>query len=386
MALRLATATALLLAVVFCAQPGASATSADAASAGLTGTAPKAEPSGPQGPLSLWTAAQLAEPAESAKAKAERAIRSLARPDESPPARTAPRVCLPPLPEARRGIIRRVALPEGDRRVALSFDLCERAVHVTGYDARLVDALRAGRAKATFFAGGKWLRSHPERALQLLADPRFELGTHTWTHANMAVAPQAERTRQVDWTNAQLEILRDELDRRLRLCGLAACGLGPPTLFRLPYGRGGEGEARFLNERGLAVIQWDVVGEAGGGSAQARAEAIAAALRPGSIVLLHANAMPKDTAEVLRRLLPLLAAKGLATATVSELLAAGRPELVASGYFCTPGDNALYDTRFAGFGTGGRQKAAAHGAALISKGGMSKRGKGGALGGLKHRI
>ncbi|MHC1752891.1 polysaccharide deacetylase family protein [Humidesulfovibrio sp.] len=382
MALRLAAATALLLAVVLCAQlalaqPSASATRPAAANADLTGATPKAEPSGPQGAPPLWTAAQLAEPADAASAKAERAIRNLARPDESPPARTAPRYSPPPLPDARRGIIRRVALPEGDRRVALTFDLCERAVHVTGYDARLVDALRAGNAKATFFAGGKWLRSHPERALQLLADPRFELGTHTWTHANMAVAPKAERTRQIDWTNAQLELLRDELDRRLRLRGLAASGLEPPTLFRLPYGRGGEEEARFLNERGLAVIQWDVVGEAGGGSAQARAQTIAAALRPGSIVLLHANAMPKDTAEVLRRLLPLLAAKGLATATVGELLDAGKPERVANGYFATPGDNALYDTRFAAFGTGGILRGAAHDPA--------QGGKGGARGGLKRK-
>jgi peptidoglycan/xylan/chitin deacetylase (PgdA/CDA1 family) len=378
MALRLATATALLLAVVLCAQlalaqPGASATRPAAASAGLTAATPKAEPSAPQGVPPLWTAAQLAEPADAASAKAERAIRNLARPDESPPARTAPRHSPPPLPDARRGIIRRVALPEGDRRVALSFDLCERAVHVTGYDARLVDALRAGNAKATFFAGGKWLRSHPERALQLLADPRFELGTHTWTHANMAVAPQAERTRQIDWTNAQLELLRDELDRRLAARGLPASGLGPPTLFRLPYGRGGEDEARLLNERGLAVIQWDVVGEGGSGSAQARAQAIAAMLRPGSIVLLHANAMPKDTAEVLRCLLPLLASKGFATATVSELLDAGRPERVASGYFTTPGDNALYDTRFAGHGTGGRLRGAPQGSPSGKAGVRQKR-------------
>lgn len=345
MALRLATATTLLLAVALCAAPGPA----------------QAQPAAPQGALSLWTAAQLAEPADPARAKAERAIRGLARPDESPPARSAPLAPPAPLPETRRGIIRRVALPDGDRRVALTFDLCERAIHVTGYDARLVDALRAGRAKATFFAGGKWLRSHPERALQLLADPRFELGVHTWTHANMAVAPQAERTRQVDWTNAQLELLRDELDRRLCLRGLAASGLGPPTLFRLPYGRGGQNEARFLNDQGLAVIQWDVVGEAGGGSAKERAQAIATALRPGSIVLLHANAMPKDTAEVLRHLLPLLAAKGFATATVSELLDAGKPELAASGYFSTPGDNALYDTHFVRFGTGGRQGGAAGG-------------------------
>jgi len=261
------------------------------------------------------------------------------------------------LPEAQRGIIRRVALPEGDRRVALTFDLCERTVHVTGYDARLVDALRAANAKATFFAGGKWLRSHPERAMQLMADSRFELGNHSWTHANMAVAPVSFRRQQVEWTSSQFELLREELDRRLRMHGLPASGRGPLRLFRLPYGRGGADIAQELNAQGYAVIQWDVVGEGGCGDAQARARALAGAVRPGSIVLLHANAVPKDTAELVRHLLPLLAARGYATATVSELLAAGTAETVDEGYFTTPGDNEIYDGMFAGYGTGGRVRA-----------------------------
>jgi peptidoglycan/xylan/chitin deacetylase (PgdA/CDA1 family) len=187
-----------------------------------------------------------------------------------------------------------------------------------------------------------------------LADPRFECANHAWTHANMAVAPEEFRLRQVQWTSAQFELLRDELDRRLAGRGLPPAGLGPLRLFRLPYGRGGAEVARFLNGPGLAVIQWDVVGEGGSGSAQARAQAIAEAVRPGSIVLLHANAMPRDTAEVLRRLLPLLARKGYATATVGELLAAGRAETVGEGYFSFPGDNAQYDGMFAGYGTGER--------------------------------
>ncbi|MDR3639954.1 MAG: polysaccharide deacetylase family protein [Humidesulfovibrio sp.] len=305
-------------------------------------------------PLGLWTADQLAEPKNAARARAERAIHALPAPDLSAPARMVPLESLPILPEARRGIIRRVTLPAGDRRVALTFDLCERTVHVTGYDARLVDALRQANAKATFFAGGKWLRSHPERALQLMADPRFELGNHSWTHANMAVAPEAIRKQQVEWTSAQFELLREELDRRLAAHGLPASERGPLKLFRLPYGRGGAEVAQFLNGLGLAVIQWDVVGEGGRGNAQARAQVIADAVRPGSIVLLHANAVPRDTAEVVRRLLPLLAHKGYATATVSELLDAGRPETVAEGYFSFPGDNAIYDTLFTGDGTGPR--------------------------------
>ncbi|OIN98824.1 MAG: hypothetical protein AUJ49_12460 [Desulfovibrionaceae bacterium CG1_02_65_16] len=307
-------------------------------------------------PLDLWTTAQLAQPANRTKARAERSIRHLPAPDMAAPARTAPVEPLPALPEQRRGIIRRVQLPAGDRRVALTFDLCERTVHITGYDARLVDALRRANARATFFAGGKWLRSHPERAEQLMADSRFELGNHSWAHANMEVAPAEFRQRQVDWTAGQYELLRDDLDRRLAAKGLPPSHRGPMTLFRLPYGRGGAEVAAFLNGLGYAVIQWDVVGEGGRGNAQARAEAIAEAVRPGSIVLLHANAVPKDTAEVLRRLLPLLARRGYATATVSELLAAGLPQTAPEGYFTFPGDNAIYDNAFEGYGTGARRR------------------------------
>lgn len=355
---RSSTLTVLLLMVVLfvlaCPAPAAAAQAGAAArKPGATAQKPP-QAAAPKGCLALWTAAQLAEPRNPAQMRAERAIHQLPSPDNNAPARTAPAEPLPLLPEARRGIIRRVALPAGDKRVALTFDLCERAAALSGYDARLVDALREANAKATFFAGGKWLRSHPERGLQLLADARFEMGNHSWTHANMAVAPAEFRKRQVDWTAGQYELLREELDRRLAARGLAPCARGPLKLFRLPFGRGGEDVAQFLNGQGYAIIQWDVVGEGGLGNAQARAQAIADAVRPGSIVLLHANAVPKDTAEVVRRLLPLLARKGYATATVSELLAAGKPQTVPEGYFTFPGDNSIYDDMFAGYGTGER--------------------------------
>jgi peptidoglycan/xylan/chitin deacetylase (PgdA/CDA1 family) len=323
------------------------------ACAGTSRAAHKAAPARP-GALALWTPAQLAEPRNHAQVQAERVIRQLAEPDMAAPSRTAPVEPAPRLPEELRGIIRRVNLPAGDRRVALTFDLCERTAHVTGYDARLVDALRRANARATFFVGGKWLRSHPERALQLMADPRFAIGNHTWAHANMFVADAAMRQRQLQWTNAQYELLAEELDRRLEARRMKPLKLRPLRLFRLPYGRGDVETARFINDQGLAVIQWDVVGEGGQGDARARATAIAEAVRPGSIVLLHANAVPKDTAAVVRLLLPMLARKGYATATVGELLRAGSPQVVDEGYFSTPGDNRIYDTMFLGSGTGAR--------------------------------
>ena len=60
-----------------------------------------------------------------------------------------------PVPQERRGSIRGVELPSGEKLIALTFDLCETDGDVAGYDGRIVDLLRAQGVKATFFAGGK---------------------------------------------------------------------------------------------------------------------------------------------------------------------------------------------------------------------------------------
>ncbi len=93
-------------------------------------------------------------------------------------------VILPSLPESMRGSIRGVKLPQGEKLVALTFDLCENPDEISGYDAEIVDALRRANVKATFFPSGKWLLDHRERAEQLLADPLFQVGAHSWTHRN----------------------------------------------------------------------------------------------------------------------------------------------------------------------------------------------------------
>lgn len=300
----------------------------------------------------LWTEAQLAgTPADRVVTK------PWAQPlDNSPPARLTPETTLPPVPADLREVIRRVNPAKGERLVALTFDLCERATNVAGYQNEIVNHLRAQHIPATFFAGGKWMRSHPEKALQLMADPLFEVGNHAWTHANMAVADDAEARRQVLWTQAQYELLRAELARRAAAKGLSAemAAVPPvPRLFRLPYGRNAERTLDLLAGLGLPIIQWDVLGEwnDGSGSPQKSAEYAVKRVRPGSIILLHANAVPKNTQLVVPILTRMLTAGGYHFVTVSELLRAGTPETVRSGYFAKPGDNVQYDTLFLGGGT-----------------------------------
>ena len=317
----------------------------------LAAPAARAEP-GPDLLSALWTPEQLRPD------PAERHTGPNHPGDDAPPARTAPGHVLPVLAlsgdKAAPGGIRRVDLPPGaPRYVALTFDLCELAPSRTGYEGAIPDLLRAHGAKATFFASGKWLRSHPERAQQLLADPRFEIGNHAWTHGNLAVlartATQAQARDQVLWTQAQYELTRAELARRAAAAGLSAeMARIPevPVLFRPPYGRCSPESLKLLAGLGLAAIQWDVVASEGPGDAEAAARDILARVRPGSIILMHANGVPANSAAVLGHLLPALIARGFVPATVSELLRAGTPKAEAQCYFNHPGDNLFLDEQF----------------------------------------
>ncbi|MCJ7664196.1 MAG: polysaccharide deacetylase family protein, partial [Desulfobacterales bacterium] len=125
-----------------------------------------------------------------------------------PPKLIAPLSDLCPSKPARAGSIRRI-IPLGDKKViALTFDLCERADEITGYDYAIVNYLRAHQIRATFFAGGKWMQSHPDKTMQLMVDPLFEIGNHTWSHANMRVMGRKEQRQQILLTQAQYRELR----------------------------------------------------------------------------------------------------------------------------------------------------------------------------------
>jgi peptidoglycan-N-acetylglucosamine deacetylase len=301
----------------------------------------------------LWT------PAELAGTDADRVIGPVGEPDPSTPA-LAPGVTLAPrppaVPKARQGAIRRVLPAKGRKLVAITFDLCERANNVAGYNNRIINLLRAQNARATFFAGGKWMRSHPEAALRLMADPRFEIGNHAWTHGNLGMMTRAEIDTQLRLTEVQYANLRAELVRRAAAMGMEAEAARVSeilALMRLPYGRSSETALNTLAELGYLVIQWDVDGEGDEElhSADALAKRALARVRPGSVILLHANAVPQKSYEILERLLSALRARGYETVTVGELLRLGTAQSVRKGYFTIPGDNLKYDAIFPGKGT-----------------------------------
>lgn len=322
---------------------------------GLAGVALPAQAGGsPAVFAALWSPETLR--ADAAEKKSGRR----GEPDRSAPTAAAVPE-LPVLPADLAGSIRRVDT-HGEKLVALTFDLCELADQVSGYDGAVVDALRAAGAKATFFAGGKWLRSHPGRAMQLIADPLFEVGNHAWTHGNFGQLSPSAMRREIAWTQAQYAALRAEAakmahDRGLSDAEIAAIAPAP-VLFRFPYGRCRPEALAMLAEMGLAAVQWNLTtGDPDPASTPERiVKNVLDRVRPGDIIIGHANGNGHGTAQALPVLLAELARRGYAFVTVSELLAAGRPVVASDCYDSHPGDTAQYDRIFGDGTTHPRKK------------------------------
>jgi peptidoglycan/xylan/chitin deacetylase (PgdA/CDA1 family) len=254
----------------------------------------------------------------------------------------------PPLPPAERGAIRRVKLAPGLKLVALTFDLCEQPFEIAGYQGRIVDYLREHGIKATFFAGGKWMLTHRDRAQQLMADPLFEIGNHTWEHRNLRLLKGLALSKEVESVQAAYEQVREELETRQCLARNGRLPAPPErlSLFRFPFGACNEQSLGVVGDLGLKAIQWDV--SSGdpwiGQKPDMIVKAVLTRVAPGSIILFHANGRGWHTPGALPEVVQALKRQGYSFATVSELLARGKPEYGPLCYDSRPGDTDRYDT------------------------------------------
>jgi len=145
-----------------------------------------------------------------------------------------------PLNPELQNSIRRVEPRDGIKVIALTFDLCESAIEKSGYDAEIVNYLRENSVKATFFAGGKWMLSHPDKTMQLVADPLFEIGNHSWSHANFRMIDSDRMDAHILWTQVQYELLWESLLERVIAKQIDPSEMNKiprtPLVFRFPYG------------------------------------------------------------------------------------------------------------------------------------------------------
>ncbi|HXY89377.1 MAG TPA: polysaccharide deacetylase family protein, partial [Xanthobacteraceae bacterium] len=259
-----------------------------------------------------------------------------------------------PITATPRGVVRRVKLPPGKKLVAFTFDLCETRYEVAGYQGGIVDYLRENNVKATFFAGGKWLLTHRERAEQLMSDPLFEIANHGWEHRNLRLLSGATLKAEIESADLAYEEVRAGLAAKQCVARDATpAGERAPArmrYLRFPYGACNPASLAAVADDGLVPIQWDVAAgdPAPGASAAWMARYVLAAVQPGSIIIFHANGRGWHTEAALPRIVSELKAEGYEFVTIAELLAAGEPEIAASCFNQRPGDTNIYDHVFPG--------------------------------------
>ncbi|MER7439954.1 bifunctional polysaccharide deacetylase/glycosyltransferase family 2 protein [Micromonospora avicenniae] len=217
----------------------------------------------------------------------------------------------PPKSVTEAGPVLRLDRPEPvsrampDRTIALTFD--------DGPDPRwtpqVLDVLRRHHAHATFFVVGARVNEHPELVRRILAEGH-EIGSHTFTHADLSAAPA--------W--------RRELELSLTRKAIASATGREVTLLRPPYSslpsaltgadyhalRAAAGSGHVAVLADLDTRDWQRPG-----AAQIVKAATPAGGR-GAVVLMHDGGGDRDqTVAALDRLLPELTRQGYRFTTVS---------------------------------------------------------------------
>jgi peptidoglycan/xylan/chitin deacetylase (PgdA/CDA1 family) len=156
----------------------------------------------------------------------------------------------------------------------------------------LLDALRAGGARATFFIWGQHAQQNPD-LLRAVRSAGMWIGNHAFTHPHLT---------QLGEPAAFTEISRTQQTIR-QITGLT------PTLFRPPFG---DTNAQIRDDSarlGLTEVLWTVDTRDWAGASTAQIVEAAATVQPGGIILMH-DGFP-NTVKAVPLILSGLASRGL---------------------------------------------------------------------------
>jgi peptidoglycan/xylan/chitin deacetylase (PgdA/CDA1 family) len=207
-----------------------------------------------------------------------------------------------------------VRLPTTDRVVALTLDACGGRTG-SGYDVELITTLRRRRVPATLFVNARWIEANPRTFRQLAADPLFEIANHGTEHRPLSVTGRS--VYGIVGTSSVAQVVDEvAVNQRLitQLTGAA------PAFFRSGTAYYDDVAVRVVNDLGLQVVNFDVLGDAG---ATYSANQVAGAMlrsERGSIVLAHMNRPDGGTAEGIDAALPKLSRRGFQFVRLSEYL------------------------------------------------------------------
>ncbi|MEV4108148.1 polysaccharide deacetylase family protein [Nonomuraea sp. NPDC049695] len=167
--------------------------------------------------------------------------------------------------------------------------------------ARLLDLLRKGQARATFFTVGINAAAQPELLRRMSAEGHL-IGNHSWAHRDLSKQPVIKIADSVGRTEAAIE---------------AAIGQ-KPTLLRPPYGAVSQELRDVAAQEGIALVTWDV--DTQDQLEEKARDIVDLAVRqahPGAIILMHD--IHRESVDAVPDIIERLRGKGYSFVTVPEL-------------------------------------------------------------------
>ena len=131
-------------------------------------------------------------------------------------------------------------LPKDEQAIYLSFD----DGPIPGVSPWVLEQLQQYGAKATFFCIGDNVRKHPQIFQKIVAEGHA-IGNHSFNHLN-------------GWRTRSHRYLENVLQAQTEMEQYMGEATGS-KLFRPPYGRLKEKQARLLRENDFKVVMWDVL-------------------------------------------------------------------------------------------------------------------------------
>ena len=170
--------------------------------------------------------------------------------------------------------------PEGQKRVALTFDACTGKT-----DTRILDMLVKNEIKATIFVTGRWLKRNPEAIATFKAHPElFEIENHGAQHLPAIDVPQLLYGLKPAGSPAAVSAEVED--------GAAAV---QTHFYHWPHwyrGAGGEYTAsslELIKSLGFEVGGFTMSGDGGASWTTAHAEEAVAAAKDGDVIIAHIN-------------------------------------------------------------------------------------------------
>ena len=185
-----------------------------------------------------------------------------------------------------------------DKVVSISFD-CAWGVEYTD---EILNALKVGEVKATWFMVEFWTEKYPEYVKKIDA-AGHEIGTHSSTHSYMSKQNSEEIKLELSSSSEAIKSITGK----------------EVNLYRAPYGDYDDELIKTASEQGYYTIQWDTDSlDWKDLSAADIAMRVINGVSCGSIILMHNNGL--HTAEAVPIIISTLKNKGYSFVPIGELI------------------------------------------------------------------